>query len=653
MIKIHRPRFCPDPKTAELLERGRSEMARFLKEGVRQSRFDFSPKFFGEVRGILRDIQHNKCAYCESAIGITSRGDIETFQPKSMFPILAYDWDNLLVACSICNANKGNKFPVDDKGAALLVNPAFEEPSESIDFDESGMAIPVNVRGEVTIQTLALNRPDLIRARITAVRSYLPAKGVPPDDSEPYAGAIRAALRRLRGEKNTGAKRKGTGSFRSKATGVTASTKSEFSYIKSIHIRNFRAIKELKFEFPDIEEGRGWQVLLGENAAGKSTVLKAVALALMGTNHLATVNDYQKGILRRYREGGTIREASSGFVALEFFNGETTILKIRKSGLKFESGGGGRGGTVRGYGSMRLLPEAEDDSNAKADTADVGNLFHPRRTLVNAEKLMTRFFLHDRNRFEEFARQIKHLLRLSEPVDVVDGELLVPINGTPVRIAELSDGYQAMIALIVDLMNGIPDSKAMEFAPGILLLDELGTHLHPRWRLEFVKRLRETFRGLQVISTTHEPLCLCGLKKGEVGLLKRDADGEVEFLSGDGLPNIEGMRVDQILTSTAFGLHSTIDPDIEKDFVLYYELLAKHDLSEKERQDMSDFATKLKPHRHLAYTRRDQMMYDVIDKFLAEDAKQPRKQKLREKTMHKLREIWDEVGVPGVPKNGL
>ncbi len=610
---------------------------------------DFHPKFYGKSRDLLKEIQYNKCAYCESTMGVAGDGNLHNFRPKSKFPELAYDWNNLFVVCPICSSNKRDQFPLDNRDAPLLVDPTAEDPGKSISFDQTGAAYPKNHRGEVTIAILALNRPELVKARGFAIKNHRRFSAV-PDDDEPYAGAIRAALNapKKKSAKSRKWKKHKAVEQHSASKNSPISLRSKFAYIKSIHIKNFRAIKELKIEFPDFEEERGWQVLLGENAAGKSTVLKAVALALMGSGHLAEVTEYQKGILRRYIVDGAVREASSGLVILNFLDGEKTELKISRSGLKFIAGGDGRGGTIRGYGSMRLLPEEEEYSGMNASKTDVGNLFHPRRTLVNADKLLTGFYLHDRSRFEEFATQINYLLRLQGPLDVVNGELLVPINGTPVRIAELSDGYQAMIALVVDLMNGFEDSKALASEAGILLLDEIGTHLHPRWRLEFVRRLRSTFPGLQVISTTHEPLCLCGLKKGEVGLLQRGSDACVEFLNGDELPNIEGMRVDQILTSAVFGLNSTIDPEIEADFVRYYELLSKHNLTDPEQIQLNNLAIKLKPHRHLAYTRRDQMMYDVIDEFLAKEAKHPQKQKLKKDTMLKLWEIWNEAGVPGI-----
>lgn len=662
MIRIYRPVVAPDPETVKKLDLGRREVMRFLKDPARQTRFDFPTKFFGKAKELLRQIQHEKCAFCESAIGAAIFGELQNFRPRSHFPDQAYDWDNMLVTCQICNANKRDQFPTTADGTPLLVDPASEWPGDSIYFTRECVAMPLTPKGEATIKTFALNRPELINARRIAVQQYVNSGQGPPADKVVYAGVIRSVLDLMavggpmlrkdapRDKVDNTPSGKTTSAKIPPGVDSSKTTNREFSYISSLEIRNFRALTDVKLDVPLSDGLPGWQVLLGENAAGKSTVLKAIAMALMGSEFLDSVNAYQKGILRRYKNANGLRESNSGSVIIRFVSGEKTVLRISRSGIHFETTCAVMDGTVRGYGSMRLLPEEDDDPGMSSVIADVGNLFHPRQTLVNTEKLLTKLYTSDRAKFEQFATHIRYLLRLENPLDVVEGELWVPINGTPVRISELSDGYQAMIALAVDLMNSFTDFKTMESAPGILLLDELGTHLHPRWRLEFVERFRATFRGLQVIATTHEPLCLRGLKKGEVSLLRRNQAGNVELVKSEDLPDIEGMRVDQILTSPIFGLHSTIDPKIEADFVRYYSLLAKSNLTTDEEEQKDQLATTLKPHRHLAYTRRDQFMYEIIDQFLAEDAHAPRqvRQELKSKTMQKLREIWDEVGIPGI-----
>ena len=49
-----------------------------------------------------------------------------------------------------------------------------------------------------------------------------------------------------------------------------------------------------------------------------------------------------------------------------------------------------------------------------------------------------------------------------------------------------------------------------------MLLDEIDTHLHPTWKMQIVRGLRQMMPAMQFITPTHEPLCLRGLEEGEV-----------------------------------------------------------------------------------------------------------------------------------------
>lgn len=64
------------------------------------------------VKAALKLMFYDKCAFCESNITQVYVGDIEHFKPKSKFPELCFEWENLLFACSICNgkSNKGDNF---------------------------------------------------------------------------------------------------------------------------------------------------------------------------------------------------------------------------------------------------------------------------------------------------------------------------------------------------------------------------------------------------------------------------------------------------------------------------------------------------------------------------------------------------------------
>ncbi len=139
------------------------------------------------------DLQHKKCCFCESRITHIHYGNVEHFRPKAAFRQnkedqltkpgyfwLAYDWDNLFLACSACNQRyKENLFPLinfesrvsnpdDDilREKTVFIHPQFDEPEEHITFEEAFVRPKNNSeRGKVSIQELGLERPDLYENR--------------------------------------------------------------------------------------------------------------------------------------------------------------------------------------------------------------------------------------------------------------------------------------------------------------------------------------------------------------------------------------------------------------------------------------------------------------------------------------------------------
>ncbi len=131
----------------------------------------------------------------------------------------------------------------------------------------------------------------------------------------------------------------------------------------------------------------------------------------------------------------------------------------------------------------------------------------------------------------------------------------------------LSDGYVTTARWIIDLVARWAEEAAIDGHPpdgsfntrmtGLVLIDELDVHLHPRWQTEVVQTLRRLFPLLSFVATTHNPLTLLGTEAGEVHVLRRDeVTGGVEIRQVD-VP--KGMRTDQVLTGEWFGLPSTVD----------------------------------------------------------------------------------------------
>lgn len=131
-----------------------------------------------EIKTTLSVMQDGKCAYCESKIKHVSYGCIEHFRPKSKFPNLCFDWNNLFLACDICNnrEHKSDKFPLPPEGGPY-VNPATENPTQFFDFvyDPATTITAViprdgNTRASLTVTDFGLNRRDLQECRNTLIK---------------------------------------------------------------------------------------------------------------------------------------------------------------------------------------------------------------------------------------------------------------------------------------------------------------------------------------------------------------------------------------------------------------------------------------------------------------------------------------------------
>jgi predicted ATP-binding protein involved in virulence len=90
-------------------------------------------------------------------------------------------------------------------------------------------------------------------------------------------------------------------------------------------------------------------------------------------------------------------------------------------------------------------------------------------------------------------------------------EIVVNLGGTPIPYSNLSAGQRMMLGMVADIaikaetLNPQMGTEMVRETPGIVLIDELDVHLHPSWQRKVVHDLRNTFRKIQFVCTTHSP----------------------------------------------------------------------------------------------------------------------------------------------------
>jgi len=107
--------------------------------------------------------------------------------------------------------------------------------------------------------------------------------------------------------------------------------------------------------------------------------------------------------------------------------------------------------------------------------------------------------------------------------DIREDELVVTADdGRTLPFAMLSDGVRNMLAMVADIayrmavLNPQYGEEAAVKTPGVVLIDEIDLHLHPKWQRRVVDDLRRTFPRIQFIATTHSPFIVQSLRPGEL-----------------------------------------------------------------------------------------------------------------------------------------
>ncbi len=316
--------------------------------------------------------------------------------------------------------------------------------------------------------------------------------------------------------------------------------------VTRLKLANARAIEAAEFSFKP-----GFNLIVGVNGVGKTTALEALAVSLAavvrhinklkGPAHGFSAGDIRVGgdaltieaemrlqhaaytyVIHQPREAavalvgraGLPREETVDTPAKSMFLGDKPPLAdgkktLRPLGVLFSTRravpsdrGPTRGAAAGGPGaafaeafSARELRLGEFAAWMRAQAAIAAEKPGAARVLEAFEKVVRRFL-------PEYAN-----LRVSED----DARrLLIERRGLEIPVRQLSDGERGALALVLDLTRrlaqanpGLDDPAAK--GPGVVLVDEIDLHLHPKWQRDIVRGLPEAFPTLQFIATTHSP----------------------------------------------------------------------------------------------------------------------------------------------------
>jgi predicted ATP-binding protein involved in virulence len=362
--------------------------------------------------------------------------------------------------------------------------------------------------------------------------------------------------------------------------------------ISTLRFKNFKCFESREFSF-----GSRFNLVIGDNATGKTTLLDGLAVGLgslfLGMPHPASPRSIQRdeALLAFFRHGDVwtaeqwypVSITCTGEVAGH--QGEWTRAVIKRDGrtMRYKAAWirqqaeqlteSVRLGepvvlpVISYYGTGRLWMQLRqrEIEMLKPDTRFMGYLdcLNPAS---DVKRLLAWFKTQEvvalqrgvpNKTLEAARRAILSCVADAQHIgfDVARGELMVRFGDHSFPFRYLSDGYRNIVAMAADIaircatLNPQLGENAARDTPGVVLIDEVDLHLHPRWQRHVVDDLLRAFPKIQFFGTSHSPFIIQSLRPIEgVSLLNLDNPQAENFVNKsveDIAEDVQGVELPQ------------------------------------------------------------------------------------------------------------
>lgn len=397
--------------------------------------------------------------------------------------------------------------------------------------------------------------------------------------------------------------------------------------IKQLSLRNFRLFGE-DSQILNFNPGKKVTVLVGNNSSGKSSVLDAIAISVS-----TFTSNFPGQSIKQYVDSDvhvTEDEETGDYMQVESvfetsYNGEIDILRYRQGNAKapdgilknvnsyadllmskIKNGEPCNLPVVAYYGTGRgqiKAPERKRDFKkaftrwdaytcaleASANFRQFIEWFDLMEDEERREKESRRDWDFKSRPLESVRRALSTFVgdkfsnprMMIHPLRFVMDENIGAGKTRQLRIEQMSDGYKIVTAMVADIASRMaeanPDMADPLLSNGIVLIDEIDLHLHPKWQRTIISSLTQTFPNIQFIVSTHSPIILSGaltasqiIVLGENGIIDADAK------------EYENYDISQILLSELFGMQSPRSPQWDGILEEQKKLLEKDNRTEEE-----------------------------------------------------------------------
>ncbi|MDR3237632.1 MAG: AAA family ATPase, partial [Spirochaetia bacterium] len=344
--------------------------------------------------------------------------------------------------------------------------------------------------------------------------------------------------------------------------------------IKELHLKNFRGYAEHDFKFHD-----NLTLFVGENGSGKTGVLEGLCVALGGWLYGFEGIDSQDKRNIRKADRRVVKAGVNGALLEQMPVEVSCVAQLADvDPVAWERCINNRNGRTTHSGLYALL-QYTFDLNKSIYSGQDENINLPLVAYYSSARLWNEPIVHERKARKDKVRlegykgslsftnsikdamnavdRIAYLAYRDEDVrskaimdamleairimlspaspnanvnyNMKDAEIYVQADdGEIVPYSRLSDGYRCIVSLVIDLcrravmLNPQFGADAVKRANGVVLIDEIDLHIHPKWQQKILGDLQTIFPEVQFVMTTHAPAVIQSVKAENLVIL----DGE-------------------------------------------------------------------------------------------------------------------------------
>ena len=397
--------------------------------------------------------------------------------------------------------------------------------------------------------------------------------------------------------------------------------------IRKIEIENFKGIKNVQLHFDE-----KFNLIVGNNGTGKTSTLEAIIVALgaylSGIDGIQSTH-FTKDEIRMEKEllgegSSNIRYMTPVSVTCELTLNNTDFTFVRRKVSVNSSRS-----TIEPRDICRMANELINDSNSVLPVISyqsftrIANQKRDKwsnpfkddfsRSVAYTDCLEdasnTKMLVNWCKKMEEVSWQLDKKIAEYDAVktavskfmsimldtdnirvyyDKRTDELMYATEKETLPIRILSSGFRTLIGMIYDIayrmatLNPNLRKDTIEKTPGIVLIDEVDMHLHPKWQWKIIEALKTTFPKVQFITTTHSPIVISSCKNDKIILLENVSNNNLEI---EYQKSKKGWQINDVLEQIMETTNR--DPETEEK-LRRISLLAKKKLSKSMTSSDSD-----------------------------------------------------------------